>query len=392
MSFTLYPVSGKDFVGRKSLVEELTKELSSQNRIGFSISGVRRVGKTSILKEVKHKLEEKDIVTVYISSWQILPKTIDEFTQVLTKTALEEFRDRLPVRFKFEELLESGTKALMRILSGLKLSAKVSEDLEASISYMRKESDDVTAAVTKSLSLIEHLAEMTQSACVLMLDEFPSLVDLTYGSKNQKIGNGIIQLLRTLVEEFKYTKLVVAGSFRSTLNNLVAKQNAPFYKQLLLREVMPFDEKEIDEFLQHYLPNVKFKTEKTREMMRSVSSGIPYNLHVIGKEIQSEGLKTIGEAEVRKVVNDVLRKEGELYFREYLHDLQPFEIKVLKALVRSPKIKPVEIAISAYMEKDTVNTALTLLTDCAILKRKSRATYEFTDNLFSQWLRISGSL
>ena len=77
MSFTLYPVTGRDFVGRKSLVSELTTELRSKNRMGYSLSGIRRVGKTSILKEVKLNLEKRKLVVIYISAWRILPKTVD---------------------------------------------------------------------------------------------------------------------------------------------------------------------------------------------------------------------------------------------------------------------------------------------------------------------------
>jgi AAA+ ATPase superfamily predicted ATPase len=392
MTFTLYPVTGADFIGRKPLLEELINELSSKNKIGYSLSGIRRVGKTSILKEVKLKLEEKGIPTIYLSSWRILPKTIDEFTKVLTRTALAEFDDRLPVSFRFEELLDTGVKALARILSGLKLSAKVVSDLEVSISYIRRESDDVEAAITTSFALIEHLAEMTESRCVLMLDEFPSLVDLTYGSKNQKIGEGIIQLLRTLVEEFRYTKLAVSGSFRTTLNNLVAKQKAPFYKQLLLREILPFEEKEFNEFISHYLPSLQFKDDQTRKGLYAVSSGIPYNLHLFGKEIQLQNLKAIGESELQRIIIGVLEKEGELSFKEYVEGLQPSEIKVLKALARRPEIRPVEIAEQEHMGNGAVSLALTLLNNRALIRRKSRAQYVFTDNLFAAWLRTAETL
>ncbi|MGI0059827.1 MAG: P-loop NTPase fold protein, partial [Nitrosotalea sp.] len=181
MAFTLYSATGKDFIGRKALVGELFKELSSKNKIGFSISGIRRIGKTSILREVEGMLIEEKIPVVYISIWRILPSTIDEFTRVLNRTILTAFEHKLPKKFKFEQLLVTGAKAIGIFLSGLQLSAKVAEDLEMSAAYVKKESEDVEAAITKSVSLIEHLSEMTKSKCILIIDEFPSIVDLTYG-------------------------------------------------------------------------------------------------------------------------------------------------------------------------------------------------------------------
>jgi AAA+ ATPase superfamily predicted ATPase len=58
MSFSLYSVSDKDFIGRDEIIEELVKELASKNKIGFSLSCIRRIGKTSILKEAKRVLEK----------------------------------------------------------------------------------------------------------------------------------------------------------------------------------------------------------------------------------------------------------------------------------------------------------------------------------------------
>lgn len=392
MSFTLYSATGDDFIGREKLVKELTRELSSKNKIGFSLSGVRRIGKTSILKEVEQRLKKQGIPVIYISIWRILPTTIDEFTRVLDRTALNAFEHKLPRKFKFEELLVTGAKALGTLLSGLKLSTKVAEDLEVTLSYVKKESEDVEAAVTKSISLIDHLSEMTKTKCVLMIDEFPSIVDLTYGDKNKKMGLDIVKLIRTLFEEFKHTKLVVSGSYRDTLDNLVAKTTAPFYKQLLLREVESFTKDEFNKFIEHYLPRLKFADNQTKEEFYKISSGIPYNLQLLGKEIQLQDIVKLDSAKLSEVVKTILEKEGEQSFKEFTENLTPSEIKVLKALAKSPGKKPTDIEKDEFMSEATVSSALVSLRNKTIVKREKRGIYEFTDNLFAEWLKISETM
>ena len=393
MAFTLTPVIGENFIGRKDIVFELVKALPSKNKIGFSLSGIRRIGKTSILKEVTRVLQERwKIPVIYVSVWRVSPNTVDEFVRVLNRATLAAFEDKLPARFKFEELLATGAKALGRFLQNLKLSAQVSEDLEVSISYVRRESNNVDEAITKSFSLIEDLAEMTKSPCVLMLDEFPSLVDLTYGSKNQKIGESIVKLLRTIYEEFELTRLVISGSYRDTLENLVGKQKAPFYKQLLLREVGPFNQSEFKEFLERYLPDVNFVEETARVELLRVSSGIHYNLQLVGKEIQFQGVRKIDTKSLREVVNQVLEKEGQLLFTEFVESLIPSEVKVLKALAKWPSAKPADIARQEFMDDNTVNSSLNWLVKKGILRRLARGLYEFTDNMFAEWLRAQEKL
>jgi hypothetical protein len=133
----------------------------------------------------------------------------------------------------------------------------------------------------------------------------------------------------------------------------------------------------------------QFKDDQTRKGLYAASSGIPYNLHLLGKEIQLENLKVIDEKELQRIIIRVLKEEGELAFREFVEDLQPSEIKVLKALARQPENKPVEIAEQEHMGNGAVGLALTLLNNCALMRRKSRAQYVFTDNLFAAWLRIA---
>ncbi|HEX9845327.1 MAG TPA: ATP-binding protein [Candidatus Nitrosotenuis sp.] len=386
MSFSLYSVSGKDFIGRKEIIKELVGELASKNRIGFSLSGVRRIGKTSILKETKRVLEKKGVVVIYISAWSIVPPTVDELTKMLSRTVIAEFSKKLPKKFKFEQLLVTGAKALATFLQNLKLTSSVAKDLEISISYIRKESDDVDGAIKKSFSLLEDVAKMTNTKSVLIIDEFPSLVDLTYGTKNQKIGNEVVRLLRTLFEDFRYTKLVVSGSFRDTLENLITKERAPFYKQLLLRQIQPFDEREFEAFLQHYLPRLKFSNDDVKIKLYNITSGIPYNLQLIGKEIQYLGLAKLDEQKLDKVIEDVLKKEGEQSFKEFIAGLSPSEIKVLKGLVRNPGIAPVEISRREFIDENSVSACLNTLEKKSIIKKIERGKYDFTDNLFAAWL------
>lgn len=389
LPFTLRPVVGKDFVGREKLVSEIVSQLSSDNKMGYSLHGIRRVGKTSVIKEAEMRLNRLNgPVFVYISVWRVAPSTVDEFVKVTTRAALSSFHPRLPVKFKFQELLVTGKEALTRLAQGMKLSAKVADDLEVSLSYIRKESDDVDAAITSCFSLVEHLAEMCNVSAVLAIDEFPSLADLTYGSKNQKIGDSIIKLVRTLYEDFGHTKLVVAGSYKHTLSRLVTGHNAPFYKQLLMREVKTFTPDEFDSFLERYLPGVKFDLT-ARQWMYEVTSGIPYNLQLVGGRIHDTNMQNLDTRSVNSAVRDVLEDQGDLSFQEDYEALTPSQVKTCKALATTPGIRPGAIATSQFMERNAVDFALTTLVKRGVIIRKEKGSYVLADNLFGEWLKLS---
>ncbi len=244
------------------------------------------------------------------------------------------------------------------------------------------------AAITACLSLIEHLGEMTKSKSVLVIDEFPSVAELTYGARNQKIGDSVIKLIRTLYEDFRQTKLVVSGSYRQTMENLVAKKRSPFYKQLLLREIESFSDSEYGEFIQHYLSDLKFANDEVKKQLFKVTSGVPYNLQLLGTEIQLQDIDYLDLEKLSRLVQTVLEKEGELSFREFVDDLSPSEVKVLKALAKAPEMRPSEIASQQFIDKDTIGSSLSALVKSGIIERSSRGIYRFTDNLFCEWMKI----
>jgi len=65
---------------------------------------------------------------------------------------------------------------------------------------------------------------------------------------------------------------------------------------------------------------------------------------------------------------------------------------VLKALAKSPGKKPTDIEKDEFMSNTAISSALVSLCSKAVLKRRERGIYEFTDNLFAEWLKISETM
>ncbi|MBM2852938.1 MAG: ATPase 2 protein, partial [Candidatus Nitrosotenuis sp.] len=93
-----------------------------------------------------------------------------------------------------------------------------------------------------------------------------------------------------------------------------------------------------------------------------------------------------------EVIKTVLRKEGEQLFKEFIANLSPSEIKVIKGLATSPGLSPIEISRREFIGDNSVNTSLNLLGKKGIIKKIERGKYEFTDNMFSEWLKSYNSL
>ena len=106
MSFILKPAVGKEFVWRKQILARLMQELRDKDSTnGFALYGKRRVGKTSILLEARRRLlEEKNIVPIYISVWDLVEWRVSEFCDKIISETIDEYKNRLGIGLKFREL------------------------------------------------------------------------------------------------------------------------------------------------------------------------------------------------------------------------------------------------------------------------------------------------
>ena len=110
MPFTLQPAVKNDFINREDILKEMLSTLQDENvRMGYALVGPRRIGKTSILKEVIRRLEQKKkntVVPVYFSIWDLVENTLPEFCTRITLAIIEAFKPHLSLKLKIKELLK----------------------------------------------------------------------------------------------------------------------------------------------------------------------------------------------------------------------------------------------------------------------------------------------
>ncbi|PIN96229.1 MAG: hypothetical protein COU45_06420 [Nitrosopumilus sp. CG10_big_fil_rev_8_21_14_0_10_33_7] len=383
MSFYLTPVTGELLINREKELDQILSELVKKNsRIGFSLTGVRRIGKTSILKEVKKRLEKEGIVVIYISVWNTTPDTLETFIANLFDDTIEAFKDKFPLKMKISNLIKMGRDGINDLLKHLNISVDFGNEIAYTVSYVKGEESDISKATSNIFNLIDRLAEKTKTKCVLIIDEFPSLIELKIGKK--MIGSSIIKTIRTINEDYKKTALVISGSFMHTMQEVALLSSAPFYKQLVNLEIDSLEEKAIQDFVKKYL---KKKISKNGlDALIEKSSGIPYNLQMLGRELNKLKEDIIDTSSVSKAIDEILQREGDIHFKDYLNMMQSTEIKVVKTMAVSDVIRPKEIADAGNMKLNEVTALLQTLLDKGIVRKKERGQYQFTDNMLKIWL------
>lgn len=383
MAFTLTPVKGKGFVDREDLVEDMVNTLSNPKiRMGFALYGIRRVGKTSVFKEVQRRLEKKEgVIPIYFSVWNVAPRTIYSFTKGFSSQILDAYGTKIALKHKAFELLKSPRTLLRGIISELKLRTKAGEDIEFLLTFDEHE-EDYDVLIKRVFNLPEQLAKETSTRCVLLIDEFPSIVDLKNG--NGKIGEDILGVMRTIYEDQKNTVLCISGSIRKTMETAALSPTSPFYRQFLIKEVKPLKRGDVDKLIRNNLDNEI--SEDALDSIFNVTKGIPFYVQLIGRRIEAikEG---INKSNVERIIAELIDEEGDVIFKEEFQSMSPKEQEVIIAMAKENLHTPTEISKKIREYPPSVSRYIGYLREKGVIEKKGKGFYFINDPVFTMWVR-----
>lgn len=379
MRFTLQPVKGDEFVNRTEILSEILFELrNKRSTTGYALYGKRRVGKTSILKEVQRQLDETDdIVTVYYSVWNLVEFTLPEFCHRFSMAIIDAYRPHIGLKHKAKDLLQTPISVLRKMLDKAEFKI-VYHEIEFLLSTNAKTDKDV--AVERVFDLSEKLAKSTGTKCVLLLDEFPSLIDLK--SDNVKVGEAILKKIRTISEEWERTSLCISGSIRSTMELTVLSSTSPFYRQMIVKEVKPLKKEYVGEILRR---NIDIPDEGIDEIY-NFSGGIPFYIQFIGKMIERAGESTLES--IKGLENEFLMEEGDILFKGEFNALSSKE-RLIVMNIANGHHSPKELANVIGGRVSNISHFLMYLREMGYVSKEDRGYYVLEDPVFERWMQTN---
>ncbi len=380
--FSLKPVTGKDFINRKGLLKEMVKELSDiDSTIGFALYGNRLVGKTSVLREVQRRLNSKDdCVCIYFSLWELVPNSMDAFIRIFSKCVIEGFRAELPLKYKVSEMAKMPATVLRDMLKEVKFGAKISDEVELFLKFKGTKGTDYSAMLRRTFELPDKLAVVCHVKCILLIDEFPSIIDLKNG---KRIGKDVLGLIRTVHEEYKRTAICVSGSIRKTMEASLLAPTSPFYRQFIAKEIKPFKIEDVKELLKKNLAPQRIEISRDGiEYLYDQTAGIPFYVQFLGRRLMTAKGK-IDKDLVKRTTDEFLAEEGNVIFAEEFKALSPKEKKIVISIATGNHI-PSEISNSIEESANTTSRFLIYLLEKGVLEKKEK-TYVLTDPVFEKW-------
>ncbi|MDG6939299.1 MAG: AAA family ATPase [Nitrososphaerota archaeon] len=222
-----------EVIDRQEEVRELLESLSSRKKsVNYALIGPRQIGKTTILRELRKRLEEKGVVAVHLDFGVYRYAPID-FPEALIKNLLNEYASQSGT---LEKVIARAT-GLFSGLKGLKHVRPVFEigtDQPPSVMvHLERVESNPREGLELAFRYADGLAKDSGRKVVVILDEFQHFVEFD----SQPKLRGALDVFRAAVDARGDVSYVVSGSRVHFLRDVLENGRSPLFGRFNIKEV-----------------------------------------------------------------------------------------------------------------------------------------------------------
>ncbi|MGA2768847.1 MAG: ATP-binding protein [Candidatus Bathyarchaeia archaeon] len=268
----------KEITNREEEVTRLVGSLSNPLKdVNYALIGPRRIGKTTILLKVREELQRKGIITVYVdlSVYRFSPY---DFAQNVMSQITNAYAKDLGKIEKAQVTVSNLIRTLKK-LKKLSFTIEPSVDEKGQFSVQihpeLKETEDYRSLFLLAFGYANEVSEKSGRRIVIIIDEFPSLIEFKRYSKLE----AITELFRSVLENRENVEYVVSGSRVHFMRDVLGKGESPLFGHFVIMEISPLSEKYAVELFMQTAECSKKEAESAWQLV----GGHPYYLIMLAE-------------------------------------------------------------------------------------------------------------
>ena len=362
-------VSDYNFIGR----EQETKRLLDNFRGGINVilMSPRRLGKTSLVKHVCNKLDEEDIITIYLDIFGC--KSEYDFYNKLAAEVLKQTAS------KRELWLEEAKEFIYRLTPKISFSPEPNADFAISLGITPK-----THTPEEVLGMAEKIAIKKGKRIVICIDEFQQIGEMANSKQIQA-------RLRTVWQHQKQVSYCLFGSKHHLMSAIFLHRSMPFYQ---FGDIISLDKIATVDWVEYIVSHF---ADGKRTISRALAEDIckfteNYSAYVQQLSwlvfTQKEEGETVTEEDVKQAMNDLLAT-NEILFMQMIEPLSEYQLNFLRAIA-SGVTK--DFGLSEVREEyklgsySNINRLKTALLERDLIEKRGAETV-MTDPVFAKWIK-----
>lgn len=362
-------VAEETFCNRKEEMKELIRDIKDcQNVLIFS---PRRMGKTSLIKEILKQVEREHILTVYVDLYPAVTK--ERFVEIFAKAISKSLKGKI-------ERVADLLKRLFPYLIPKVVARGEEGGFEFEFDFDRSKS--IASILDTLLSAPQKIATERKKIVVVVFDEFQEITNYQDEEIERKI--------RSVFQAHRNVSYIFMGSKKHLLYELFYSPNRPFYKSCKHIPLGRISEPDLFEFIRAKFEEGGIKIDKGLiEQIINLSECHPYYVqflcHIVWDEAIEQGI--VESQTIDLALEKLLKRESTAYIILW-DSLSQKQKELLMALVceeRSDVYSNEFLSRYNLGSASSIQKALQALIEKDALDREN-GKYLIVDIFFKRWI------
>ena len=367
------------FVGRERDLEVLERSARALDQ-NFLILAPRRFGKSSLLLNLRHRLEtEPSLLVPYVNCRDMAGP--EDLYRLVTRSLIQELERKRRLKGlwnRFRMVFGEGILRAMRSLE--EIGGELGEWGKIYLRFREKEIDEKTL-VRAALSFPKQIATEHQVGVVFLLDEFQEVAEF----------NGFVfAALKKEMDQSQEVRYFFSGSSLGLIREIFLREDSPLYLMVTKYRLGPLPRKEALNFLQERFQVGGLDVErKGLDRMYDLTGGIPFYLQKLGLILFQlallENKRKAATDDVEAAFQEMLAElDGEFEVR-WLSKFSPLQRRILRVLAELGEARVTEAANRLGMKPSDISSSLTRLREAMVVD-KGEIGYRIVDVVFASWI------
>ncbi len=372
------------FIGRVEEIEKIKLDVLTlaQNNV---IIGPRRIGKTSLLRNLKLSVKD-DVIFALINCREMV--SISDFFRITTKLLLEAYEEKHKIKGisnKFAQIFKGKITAAYGSLSEIGGSIEHVGGI-----YLKFRDDELNEQdlIAETFEFIDHFSEEKQLPIVLCFDEFQEL---------RKFNGSIFNVLKSRMDSQPNVRYIFSGSSISLLHDVFLKPDSPLYLMAAKMQLEPIKEEYIGKYIRQRLgiQNIQI-SDQALDNIYTVTGGFPFYFQKLGfmvyQDAVLENKEKIESTDVDASFCAMLAEFDSEFESRYIDKFSEQQKKILKHLSKEKFRRLSHIAKDMQTPASSLTSSMSDLQNTMTIEKSKDGVYGIIDNVFRIWLKrnISG--
>ncbi len=364
-------VSGSHFCGRKKDIKKLVGHIN--NGANVIMFAKRRLGKSSLVKEIFQNHLEKSMLKTHIDIYSVSnTKELYDKLKVGIAQSLTGTESSL-------DKLQSMVSSVQSYFGGAKISLKLTPSPSFDIEPLSKVYDE---AIGELLEGYFNYLESKNLHAVIAIDEFQKIVSLPENNK-------IEEVLRTAISKRKNCAFIFTGSRRNWLLSMFNSPDRPFYKLGIEHHLGPIKEEVFYEWILKNLSKKEiYMSEEAFAYLYEESNGETRFIQLISYMIFEEEnkLSIVDKEKIKDYIHSVI--DNSFSLATYFNTFTIVQQNALKIVAKSggKDIYASKLLVEYSIKKGSFQGAVNRLLDLGAIY-ESNQRYLFENVELGMWLR-----